>query len=105
MNYPVPRTQQDLIAYLADILDRVKTGDSMEGSIEWTLPGEGDPQDAYAMVRASYRIGNLQGQGGMRMVGAIDPPSPVAERGCDACSSEPGEAHGGGCRAVAGGAA
>ncbi len=99
MNYPVPRTQQDLIAYLTDALDRVKTGDSMEGFIEWSLPGEGDPQDAYAMVRASYRIGNLQGQGGMRTVGWVDPPMPVAERGCDVCSSEPGERHGRGCTA------
>lgn len=71
MNRPVPMSQPELVALLEDILERVKASDSLEGSIEWALPDEGGPEDAYAMVRASYRVGNTAGQGGMRMVGEM----------------------------------
>lgn len=78
MNRPVPMSQQDLAALLQDMLDRVKVGDSLEGSIEYALPYIGDPEDTYAMVRAVYRVGNLQGQGGMRMVGEVtSEPDPL----------------------------
>jgi hypothetical protein len=60
---------------------RVMEGDSMEGSIEYLLPptpdelpdGEGHAKwaDAEFAVRASYRVGNSMGQGGVRMIGEM----------------------------------
>lgn len=76
MNRPVPMSQQDLAATLQDMLDRVRAGDSLEGSIEYALPYIGDPEDAYAMVRAAYRVGNLDGQGGMQIIGDTVPAEP-----------------------------
>jgi hypothetical protein len=79
VNRPVPMSQPELVDLLKDILYRVQDGDSLEGSIEWALPDQGDPEDAYAMVRASYRVGNTAGQGGMRMVGVqADEPDSLA---------------------------
>lgn len=62
----------DLVAHLTTILDGVKTGDTLEGSIEFLLPfpPAGDPEDADFMVRGSYRIGNRMGQGGVRLIRA-----------------------------------
>lgn len=65
-------------AALADILDdmaqRVRNGDSFEGSIEYLMPEPGTPEaedyDNVAVV-GSYRIGNSTGQGGYRMISAI----------------------------------
>jgi hypothetical protein len=67
-------SQADLAEALDDMAQRVKAGDSFEGSIEYTMPDPDDPTQAgtYAMVRASYRVGNLQGQGGVRMIGEME---------------------------------
>lgn len=73
---PVPLSQEMLVAVLRNMADLVEQGDSFEGSIEYMLPtgdiaaAEDMPDErAYAMVRASYRIGNSMGQGGVRMIG------------------------------------
>lgn len=72
-NRPVPMSKDGLLATLYDILQGVDSGDTLEGSIEFLLPHPpGDPEDADFMVRASYRIGNTLGQGGVRMVGEIE---------------------------------
>lgn len=84
-NMPVWMSHGHLVATLEDILDHVRAGDSFEGSIEYLLPDPDNPdevppefrdgKDGYfepgVMVRASYRIGNLQGQGGLRMIGQM----------------------------------
>jgi hypothetical protein len=62
---PASRTQ--LVELLRDMADRVETGDSMEGSVEYLLEDDG-PGDL--RVRACYRVGNLDGQGGMRIIPA-----------------------------------
>jgi hypothetical protein len=67
VNGPIAMTR----AELADMLDRVRSGDSLEGSIEYLVPDMHDPAGAEVMVRTTYRVGNLQGQGGMRIVGTI----------------------------------
>jgi hypothetical protein len=78
-NLPVPATYEALAAVLRQIADLVERGDSFEGSIEYTIPL---PEDAYpppatddeqpdVMVRAAFRIGNSQGQGGMRIYGTL----------------------------------
>jgi hypothetical protein len=81
-NMPVWMSHGHLVATLQDILDHVAAGDSFEGSIEYLLPGPGDqehfpefrdaPEDEWMrgfLVQASYRIGNTQGQGSLRMIG------------------------------------
>jgi len=66
---PVPLTKAELVSILKDMLDRVEAGDSLEGFLEYALPDELELEDAEFMVKASYRRGNLNGQGSMRMVG------------------------------------
>lgn len=68
---PAPCTKDELVGALTEILEGVRTGDTLEGSIEFLLPypPAGDPEDADFMVMASYRVGNRLGQGGLRMVG------------------------------------
>ena len=68
---PEPKSAEELAAILRNMADHVEALDSFEGSIEYLMPDEADPE-CYAMVRASYRIGNRHGQGGMRLVGRIE---------------------------------
>lgn len=66
---PVLMTQAELLAVLDDIRSRVDAGDSFEGNLTYAIPeAEDAPADSFDVV-ATYRIGNLQGQGGMRMLG------------------------------------
>jgi hypothetical protein len=60
---------EELLDMLREIVAGVESGDTMEGSIEFLIPYEGDPEGTDFMVRASYRVGNLMGQGGIRMFG------------------------------------
>jgi len=74
-NMPVPCCKETLLALLDDIRHHVEHNDSFEGFVEYTMPIGGDDQvieDADFLLRASYRIGNSQGQGGMRMIGKTE---------------------------------
>lgn len=62
----VPKTKDELLAILDDMRGVVAADDSFEGSIEYLLA---DTVGNFA-VRASYRIGNRMGQGGIRLVGS-----------------------------------
>ncbi len=65
---PINMGHEALIDVLEDILERVRVGDSFEGHITWSLP-EAEGADPRSFdVLAAYRVGNLQGQGGMRMI-------------------------------------
>jgi hypothetical protein len=76
---PVHMSHEALVALLADIHQHVADGDSFEGSIEYLMPGpfedEKPPEmpdeewEQGSLVTAAYRLGNLQGQGFMRMIG------------------------------------
>lgn len=67
---PVPMSRNELVAVLEDILAHVKSGDSFEGFLNYLIPGmEAMEQGVEFVVEARYRIGNLQGQGGMRIYG------------------------------------
>jgi hypothetical protein len=66
----VYQSRDELAGVLREMTRRVEAGDSMEGFIEYLLPDEGDEPDGFR-VRARFRIGNLQGQGGMRIVGRL----------------------------------
>lgn len=65
----LPMDAEQLLAVLDDMRARVAAGDSFEGSIEYLMPGplEIDTDKDFA-VMASYRIGNLDGQGGVRLI-------------------------------------
>lgn len=66
-------TQAQLELHLRTMLDGVVSGDTLEGSIEFTCA------DAeHWEVRGAYRIGNLQGQGGMVL---LRDPSDAAPTG------------------------
>lgn len=58
-------SRDDLVALLDDIRNRVATGDSFEGNVQYLISDRDHPFD----VAASYRVGNSAGQGGVRMVG------------------------------------
>lgn len=74
MNVPVPMDKPGLLHVLDDLRACVVADDSFEGSLEYLMPTEGDPDCAF-MVRASYRIGNSMGQGGVRMIGKMTTPN------------------------------
>lgn len=65
---PVTMSRDELLMVLEDIKERVEAGDSFEGSVEYLIPEEDAPPGSFA-VRASYRVGNTMGQGGLRMIG------------------------------------
>jgi hypothetical protein len=62
---------EEFLAILDDIRDRVARGDSWEGHIEWMIPEDPAALPRDLAVRGAYRVGNLHGQGGMRMIGTM----------------------------------
>jgi len=75
---PVAMSKEQLVNLLEDITRRVQAGDSYEGNLQYEMPiedGQADvvpgwpTADCDFWVTGTYRIGNLQGQGGMRMIG------------------------------------
>jgi hypothetical protein len=71
---PEPMTKAQLLEVIDDIRMRVEAGDSYEGFLNYLMPYDDDDEiieDAVFVVEARYRVGNLQGQGGMRMVGKL----------------------------------
>lgn len=69
---PARLTYADVARLLRMMADAVEIGDSYEGFIEYLIPEDinerGDPT---VEVRARYRVGNLDGQGGMTIVGEL----------------------------------
>jgi len=68
---PAYLSRDDLLQVIDDIRFRVAQGDSFEGYLNYLLPEEDDPPDGFR-VEARYRIGNLQGQGGMRIFAEME---------------------------------
>jgi hypothetical protein len=66
-NLPVPSTYREVAAHLRVMAELVEAGDSLEGSLEYSMPE--------VMLRASYRVGNLGGQGGVRIIGTMGTPA------------------------------
>jgi hypothetical protein len=80
---PTRMTYTDLANLLLEVHERVQRGDSLEGFIEWALPGTTVEEDDAAIgldevdVIARYRFGNLEhGQGFMRIIGTF-PTTPT----------------------------
>ena len=61
---------EEFIRVLDHLRAETLAGDSLEGSFEWRSPPWNtttDPIDF--LVKGVYRIGNLEGQGGVQMIG------------------------------------
>ena len=71
IHMPDQMTKEQMVGLFQELLIRIEVGDSWEGWIEWLLPDASAPADIVAEVRARYRIGNTEGQGGMRFVGEL----------------------------------
>jgi hypothetical protein len=78
-NHPIPATKAEVLSVLSEILYIVEHDDSFEGSFEYTMPEPGDPPDTRFRLRAAYRVGNSMGQGGLKMVGSMEPIYPSDE--------------------------
>lgn len=63
---------ETLMAILADISSGAASGDTLEGYLNFTLPEDDSAPPQSFDIIAGYRIGNLQGQGGFRMIGRWD---------------------------------
>jgi hypothetical protein len=64
-------TKEQLVSEVEDMLACIKSDDSYGGFMEYdTIGSEGMPElkQGEFLLRASYRIGNSYGQGGMRIV-------------------------------------
>ncbi len=74
---PVNVSHEALVALLEDVLEHVRQGDSFEGHVTYAIPEDPASPPHSFDVEARFRIGNLQGQGGLRMIGRwVDAPPP-----------------------------
>lgn len=70
---PKQLSKKELLSILSDLHDGVMTGDTLEGNIAFTISDKPNKWDVHGV----YRVGNLMGQGGVRMIGTVpDPPDP-----------------------------
>lgn len=64
---PANMDRAGLLALLDDIRERVASGDSLEGQLQWVLPAQvGDHPDSYDVI-ARYR--SAESPGGMKTIG------------------------------------
>jgi hypothetical protein len=88
-------SRSELLSLLDDIRERVAKGDSLEGNFQYLL-ADVSAEHPYD-VAATYRAGNLMGQGGCILVGADTQPirctrckgedGPFTDAGlCEACA-------------------
>jgi hypothetical protein len=82
---PVNMSHEDLLRLLDHIRACVAAGDSFEGSLQYLMPEDQFAAARSFDVQASYRVGNLMGQGGMVMVGEWR--EVPREPGGDACGA------------------
>lgn len=66
---PARLNKHELLAHLHAIVRGVESGDSLEGHINWMLPESDDDESFTWDVVGAYRVGNLEGQGGMIVLG------------------------------------
>ena len=66
---PALVSRETLLTILRDITDRVERGDSDEGGLNYMLAEDYQPGAVEFEVSGGYRVGNLQGQGGFRLIG------------------------------------
>jgi hypothetical protein len=76
---PIGIDREALAHLLEEMAQVIREGDSFEGNFEYTMPEQlpedfknrdrWPSEDAEFWVRGVYRIGNINGQGGVRMIG------------------------------------
>jgi hypothetical protein len=67
--FPVNMDRAGLLAVLDDIRERVASGDSLEGRIQWTLPEQVGADPASYDVTARYRTGSIGAHRTIRVIG------------------------------------
>jgi hypothetical protein len=65
MIYSVKLSENELLTLLDNVKKSIQEQDSMQGIISYEWADE----PGFYMVNAVYRIGNSEGQGGMRIIG------------------------------------
>lgn len=70
MLVPTKLTRNELLHVLGLLIDEIKADDSYEGNIEYSCLDERCEAHEF-MVRASFRTGNLDGQGGITLIGEV----------------------------------
>ena len=61
-------SKEVLLLLLEDMRKRIEANDSFEGSVEYSCMQDECEKNEF-VVKANYRIGNTNGQGGMRTIG------------------------------------
>lgn len=59
--------KEKLAQLLRSLADSIESGDSLEGSVRYTIPR--DPKIEELHVFGAVRTGNLEGQGGVTLLG------------------------------------
>ena len=65
---PIKLTKSQLLKVLQDITNSIENNDSFEGWFKYSCLEEECKQEEF-MCHGSYRIGNLNGQGGCILIG------------------------------------
>ena len=73
-------TREQLLATLDDIRDSVARGDTFEGQLAYSCMEPGLEVGSFE-VSGAYRVGNLDGQGGVNIINAVNhcPEIPTAD--------------------------
>lgn len=67
-NRPAPANTPDVLNVLRAAAEHVAAGDSFEGTITWVMPTDEEELEGYEFgMVARYRVGNLDGQGGVKV--------------------------------------
>ncbi len=64
-----PMSKEELLSIIDEMGDRVGAGDSFEGFLNYLLPFPDDDDSIHFRVEVRFRVGNSEGQGGMKMIG------------------------------------
>lgn len=69
-HYPAILNKDQLVKLLHHIAELIEIGDSFEGMLEYLIPDEDEQTEEMTFaVRSRFRVGNSEGQGGMRIIG------------------------------------
>jgi hypothetical protein len=75
------RDRRALAALLSDMAERILSGDSCEGTIEYLAPSDASATAGFFDLRGAFRVGHELGHGEMRLIGRLAASSPVRTLG------------------------
>lgn len=67
---PINLSKKDLLIIIEEIKQLIEANDSFEGQLIWSIPEKENAEHPFD-VYACYRIGNLMGQSGTRVIGEL----------------------------------